>query len=260
MLYSLLSETVKFKGSKLTHLGSQINKKQVNFSCSPNFFQKKTYLRGHKQERKAMIKDIVFDFGGVLTQIDADKALQRFGEIGVPHPEEYLNSYRQKGPFFSLENGDITAEEFCKELTAICGRTITYEEAKYAWLGFIVKVQEEFMEFLQQLRPRYRLSVLSNTNPFLQGWARSSEFTPCGKSLDDYFDLLFLSYRMNCSKPGEEIYRKMLLEGNMRPEETLFLDDSAKNIATARELGINILQVGNGEDWRDTLAKVLAED
>ena len=114
------------------------------------------------------------------------------------------------------------------------------------------------MEYLQQLRPRYRLSVLSNTNPFIQSWARSNKFTPCGKSLDDYFDMLFLSYKMNCSKPGEEIYRKMLLEGNMKAEETLFIDDGDKNIAAARKVGINVMKVANGEDWRETLVKTLA--
>lgn len=205
-----------------------------------------------------MIKDIIFDFGGVLTLIDTDKALQRFREIGVPNPEEFINPYLQNGPFFLLENGDISAEEFCDELTKICNRKVTFEDAKYAWLGFIVEVQTEFLNFLQLLRPRYRLSVLSNTNPFIQSWARSSEFTPEGKSLDDYFDLLFLSYKMNCSKPGEEIYRKMLLEGNMNPAETLFLDDSEKNIAAARKVGINVLKVGNGEDWREILEKTLA--
>lgn len=205
-----------------------------------------------------MIKDIIFDFGGVLTLIDTDKALQRFREIGVPNPEEFINPYLQNGPFFLLENGDISAEEFCDELTKICNRKVTFEDAKYAWLGFIVEVQTKFLNFLQLLRPRYRLSVLSNTNPFIQSWARSSEFTPEGKSLDDYFDLLFLSYKMNCSKPGEEIYRKMLLEGNMNPAETLFLDDSEKNIAAARKVGINVLKVGNGEDWREILEKTLA--
>ena len=205
-----------------------------------------------------MIKDIVFDFGGVLTLIDAQKALQCFRELGIPNPEEYINPYLQKGPFFALENGDITAEEFCEELSKISGHTITYEQAKKAWMGFIVEVQTEFMEYLQQLRPRYRLSVLSNTNPFIQSWARSNEFTPCGKSLDDYFDMLFLSYKMNCSKPGEEIYRKMLLEGNMKAEETLFIDDSDKNIAAARKVGINVIKVANGEDWRETLVKTLA--
>lgn len=205
-----------------------------------------------------MIKDIVFDFGGVLTEIDLQQAIGRFKKLGLDNPEEYLNSYKQAGAFYALENGDITADQFVKELSQLCNRTIQYEEAKDAWMGFIVKVQTEYMEFLQQLRSRYRLSVLSNTNPFLQGWARSSEFTPCGKSLDDYFDHLFLSYRMNCSKPGEEIYRKMLLEGNMNPRETLFIDDGTNNIETARRLGINVMQVKNGEDWRDMLGKLLA--
>lgn len=207
-----------------------------------------------------MIKDIVFDFGGVITLIDTNQALQRFREIGVSRPENYINSYLQNGPFFSLENGDITAEQFCAELTKICNRPISYAQAKHAWMGFIVKVQTEFLEFLQQLRPRYRLSVLSNTNPFIQSWARSKEFTSGGKSLDDYFDMLFLSYKMNCSKPGEEIYRKMLLEGNMKAEETLFIDDGERNIAAARKVGINVLKVENGEDWRETLTKVLATD
>ncbi len=207
-----------------------------------------------------MIKDIVFDFGGVITLIDTNQALQRFREIGVPQPENYINSYLQNGLFFSLENGDITAEQFCAELTKICNRHISYAQAKHAWMGFIVEVQTEFIEFLQQLRPRYRLSVLSNTNPFIQSWARSKEFTSGGKSLDDYFDMLFLSYKMNCSKPGEEIYRKMLLEGNMKAEETLFIDDGERNIAAARKVGINVLKVENGKDWRETLTKVLATD
>lgn len=213
-----------------------------------------------RKQEQTMIKDIVFDFGGVITLIDTDRALQRFREIGVPRPENYINSYLQNGPFFSLENGDITAEQFCAELTKICNRPISYAQAKHAWMGFIVKVQTEFLEILQQLRPRYRLSVLSNTNPFIQSWARSKEFTPQGKSLDDYFDMLFLSYKMNCSKPGEEIYRKMLLEGNMKAEETLFIDDGERNIAAARKVGINVLRVENGEDWRETLTKVLATD
>lgn len=204
-----------------------------------------------------MIKDIVFDFGGVLTTIDTDEALRRFKEIGVEEPEKFINSYCQNGPFYALENGDITAEEFCRELENICNRTVSHEEAKHAWCGFIVDVHEDYLDYLQQLRPRYRLSVLSNTNPFIQGWARSTEFTSCGKSLDDFFDMLFLSYRMGASKPGEEIYRKMLLEGNMKPEETLFIDDSTKNLESARKLGINTLKVENGEDWRNLLDKVL---
>lgn len=204
-----------------------------------------------------MIKDIVFDFGGVLTTIDTERALQRFRDLGVEEPEQYINSYCQKGPFFELENGDIDADEFCRRLGQICNREITFEQAKNAWLGFLVEIHTTLLEHLQTLRGSYRLSVLSNTNPFIQSWARTPQFTTQGKSLDDYFDNLFLSYLMGCSKPGEEIYRKMLSCGNMEASETLFVDDSDKNLEAARQAGINTLKVENGEDWRKALEEIL---
>ena len=207
-----------------------------------------------------MIKDLVFDFGGVLVEIDTHKAKREFAALGLENPDEYLNSYRQTGAFFALENGDITGDDFIKELSLLCGRNITPQQAHAAWMGFVVKVNTEYLDFLQQLRPHYRLSVLSNTNPFLQSWARSKEFTPQGKSLDDYFDNLFLSYKMNCSKPGDDIYLKMLSDGRMKPEETLFIDDGEKNIETASRLGINVLHVRNGEDWRPLLKNILSND
>ena len=206
-----------------------------------------------------MIKDIVFDFGGVLTTIDTERALQRFRDLGVEEPEQYINSYCQKGPFFELENGDIDAEEFCRRLGQICNREITFEQAKEAWLGFLVEIHTTLLEHLQTLRGSYRLSVLSNTNPFIQSWALTKDFTPVGKSLADYFDMLFFSYRMHCSKPNAEIYRKMLSDGNMKPEETLFVDDGEKNIEAAREVGIRTLLVENGEDWREKLSNALAQ-
>ena len=206
-----------------------------------------------------MIKDIVFDFGGVLTTIDTERALQRFRDLGVEEPEQYINSYCQKGPFFELENGDIDDEEFCRRLGQICNREITFEQAKEAWLGFLVEIHTTLLEHLQTLRGSYRLSVLSNTNPFIQSWALTKDFTPVGKSLADYFDMLFFSYRMHCSKPSREIYCKMLANGGMRAEETLFVDDSTKNIEAAREVGIRTLLVENGEDWREKLSNALAQ-
>jgi putative hydrolase of the HAD superfamily len=62
---------------------------------------------------------------------------------------------------------------------------------------------------------------------------------------------------MNCSKPNDEIYKKMLAQGNMNPEEVLFVDDGAKNIEAAQRAGINVLKVENGEDWRNKLLNYL---
>ena len=205
-----------------------------------------------------MINDIVFDFGGVLTTIDPNVALQRFAALGVENPGEMINSYCQKGAFFALENGDITAQEFCHEISVMCNREISLDQAKHAWMGFIVEVHTYLLEYLQPLRGKYRLSVLSNTNPFIQSWACSPEFTKEGKSLKDYFDRLFFSFELNSSKPSHEIYKKMLEQGDMVAHETLFLDDGEKNINAAAELGIRTLKVENGGDWRGALEEALA--
>ena len=207
-----------------------------------------------------MIKDIVFDFGGVLTTIDTSRALQKFRDLGIEEPEQYINSYCQKGPFYELENGDIDASEFCRKLGEMCGKEITFDQAKDAWLGFLTEIHVDLLDYLQILRGKYRLSVLSNTNPFIQSWALTGEFTPCNKSLADYFDNLFFSYRMHCSKPSESIYRKMLEEGKMNANETLFVDDGAKNIEAASKVGIRTLLVANGEDWRKRLEEKLASE
>lgn len=206
-----------------------------------------------------MIKNLIFDFGGVLTTINTAQAIERFKMLGLKDAENYLNSYKQTGIFFQLENGDIAADTFIVELGKLCNRKISYDEAMNAWMGFIVNVQSQFLEYLQTLRGKYRLGVLSNTNPFLQGWARSEKFTNEGKSLDDYFDELYLSYLMKCSKPSKDIYLKMLNEGNMLPHETLFVDDGAKNIEAAEVLGIRTLKAVNGADWRTELEDILCK-
>ena len=69
--------------------------------------------------------------------------------------------------------------------------------------------------------------------------------------------MLFFSFELNSSKPGHEIYRKMLEQGNMVAGETLFLDDGEKNINAAAELGIKTLKVENGGDWRKALQDIL---
>jgi len=71
----------------------------------------------------AKIKNIVFDLGGVFIDLDHDQAVRRFKEIGVEDAEQLLDPYEQKGIFLEVENGTISADEFCKSFRSIRGRT-----------------------------------------------------------------------------------------------------------------------------------------
>lgn len=204
-----------------------------------------------------MIKNIVFDFGGVIVDINRENAVKRFEELGITNAEEVLDKYHQKGIFLEVEDGRISAEEFCSKLGIIAKREISFEEAKYGWLGFMVGVPLYRLEYLEELRKKYNLYLLSNTNPFIMSWARSNEFTTLGKPLDDYFDKLYLSYQIGIVKPDQAIFDYMINDASINPEETVFVDDGSANVEMGINLGFKTMQPVNAEDWRYKLENIL---
>ena len=59
-----------------------------------------------------MIKNILFDLGGVVMPIDPEEAVKRFTALGLKNANRMLNSYTQSGYIGDLEEGKITDEEF----------------------------------------------------------------------------------------------------------------------------------------------------
>ena len=202
------------------------------------------------------IKKIAFDFGGVIIRQNQQQAVERFKQIGLLDAEERLGAYTQQGIFGALEEGKITAEDFRWQLSLLIGRAVTIEDCSYAWRGYCDELPQRNLEALQRLRREgYGLSILSNTNPFMMGWALSQDFDGNGNSLADYVDALYLSYQMKVMKPSAEIFHRVLEA--VRPEELLFVDDSSHNISAAQELGIATFQPINGEDWTEELFQLL---
>lgn len=204
------------------------------------------------------IKRIAFDFGGVIIRQNQQQAVERFKQIGLLDAEERLGAYTQQGIFGELEEGKITAEDFRWQLSLLIGRAVTIEDCSYAWRGYCDGLPQRNLEALQRLRREgYGLSILSNTNPFMMGWALSQDFDGNGHSLADYVDALYLSYQMKVMKPSAEIFRRVLEAEGVRPEELLFVDDSSHNISAAQQLGIATFQPVNGEDWTAELFQLL---
>ena len=205
-----------------------------------------------------MIKNIVFDFGGVIVGISRDKAVQAFIKLGLEDADTRLDKYHQTGIFQDLEEGKLTADEFREKLGELCGRELTEAETRQAWLGFISEVDERKLDFLLELRKSYHVYVLSNTNPFVMSWARSPEFSSAGRPLDDYCNKLYLSYQAGYTKPAHEIFDLMVKDSGMLPSETLFVDDGASNIRVGKELGFYTFQPENESDWREELSALLS--
>ncbi len=212
------------------------------------------FIGDKKMER---IKNIVFDFGGVIVNFSREAAVKKFEEIGVANANELLDAYHQKGAFLQVEDGTINAEEFRIILSELAGKELSYEQVKEGWLGFMLDVPQYRLEYLLELRKKYKLYILSNTNPYVMSWARSNDFTIAGRPLDDYFDKIYTSYELKAVKPGKTIFELMIKDADMLPGETLFIDDGPANIKMAKELGMMTFQPINGEDWRDDLTALL---
>lgn len=206
-----------------------------------------------------MIKNIVFDLGGVVFEIDKNQAVRRFNEVGFEDAASYLDSFAQVGIFGDLESGKITAEQFRLQLSELAGKQLTMDDCAYGWQGYVVNLPQRNLDKFIELRQRgYRLSLLSNTNPFMMQWARSNAFDGRGHAIDHYFDALYLSYEMGIMKPERRIFEMMLKGENAKPEETVFIDDSAHNVEAAAALGIHVLQPDNGANWHDMLETLIS--
>lgn len=204
-----------------------------------------------------MIKNIVFDFGGVIVDLSRDNAVKAFESIGVVDAEQLLDKYHQRGLFLAVEDGSITAEEFCKQLGDLYNKEISYEEARTAWLAFFLNDPRYRLDYITELRKKYNVYILSNTNPFVMSWARSAELSSAGKPLDDYADKVYLSYQVKHMKPEREFFDFMIADSGLNPAESIFVDDGAANVEMGKKLGFLTLQPLSGEDWRVRLDEML---
>lgn len=196
------------------------------------------------------IKTIIFDLGGVILTLAPEQAVRRFEEIGVKDAAKQLDSYTQNGIFGDLEHGLITAEEFRQKLSEMVGYEVNHEQCAYAWQGYALEVPERNKLILRKLRTEgYRLVLLSNTNPYMMEWVDSPDFDGEGHSISDYMDSCYLSYKMKVMKPDTEFFHQVLLAEHIAPSETLFIDDGARNVATASQMGLRTMCPVNGEDW-----------
>ena len=205
-----------------------------------------------------MIRTIIFDLGGVVITLDPQQAISRFEALGLKDAEKRLDSYIQTGIFGDLEHGLITPEDFRREFSKLVGREVTREECAYAWQGYAKEVPQRNLEALQKLRQEgYRVLLLSNTNSYMMEWAESPAFDGKGHPVSFYFDHCYLSYQMKLMKPSEDIFRAVLRNEKTFASECLFVDDGARNVATASQLGMFTFCPENGADWTQEIYKHL---
>ena len=194
------------------------------------------------------IKNIVFDLGGVLVDLDFKSAINGLQKAGFANVKEQLQTFDREGIFQKFELGEITADEFRAAIRKNAIVTLTDTEIDNLWNLMLLEIPREKLELILDLRGKYMVYLLSNTNSIHWDYVCKHAFNYRGFRVNDYFEETFLSYEMHLAKPDKAIFEKMMHEANLLPEETLFIDDSEANCKAAEAIGIHAHHYHIGDD------------
>lgn len=208
-----------------------------------------------------MIKNLLFDLGGVIMDIRRENCVEAFERLGMKDADSFLGVYAQSGPFEAIENGSATPGEFRTQVRRVIGRDdITDEQIDTAFQKFLLGIPPERLKHLDELHKRFRIYMLSNTNPIMWHGDIARYFARSGHPVEYYFDGVLRSYKAGVMKPKPEIFLMARDIFGIKPEETIFLDDSQSNCDAAAALGFKTICVKPGTEFMDLLDKFTPQD
>ena len=195
-----------------------------------------------------MIKNIIFDLGGVIYDIRYENIPEAFARMGAGNLMEIYSKAKQTDFIDRYEEGLMSSDEFCEEIRRISEVPLTDEQIKEAWNAILIDVPSTRVDFLLKLKEHYNLYLFSNTNQFNYDCFTAHLNQKYGF---DFFDTIFkaayFSHILHIRKPKAEGFQKIMQEQQLNPAETLFIDDSPQHIEGARRCGLQAYHLKDGE-------------
>lgn len=181
-----------------------------------------------------MIENIIFDFGGVLINLDKGAVPLALEQWGASEKDPALLDLSHR-----YEKGSISSKAFVSEVLTHLG-PVTPHQVETAWNKTILDLPEDRMVFLETLRDRgsHRTFLLSNTNDLHMACVRERMGQATYKRFQRCFERFYLSYEMGMRKPDPEIFLHVLRENGLAPEKTLFIDDTEEHVQGAASVGL----------------------
>ena len=185
------------------------------------------------------IKNIIFDFGGVIIDIDYQLTIKAFKKLGIENFEEHYSKLKQSNLFDEFEKGIITSGEFRDRIRNISKFPFTDQDIDNAWNAILIDLPKENVDVLGKLKSNYNLFLLSNTNAIHElAFTEMIQNKFGGNVLEKVFDKIYFSHHIHMRKPDPEIFSYLLSENDLVATETLFVDDSPQHIESAQKLGL----------------------
>lgn len=194
----------------------------------------------------SQIKNIIFDFGGVLIRINYQSTLDAFVRLGIEDIESMYTQAAQNDLFNSIETGQITPQQFINSLLDYLPAGTSPNKVVEAWNAMILDVPKESIDLLNELNSKgYKLYMLSNTNSIHIDLAKRRWLNTSGQSIETYFNHVYLSHEIGMRKPNKDIFEFVCNDAGLIPSETLFIDDTTQHVEGAKSTGLNVHHLSN---------------
>ncbi len=207
------------------------------------------------------IKNIIFDLGGVVLDIDENVVYKELDKLGVnvselAHSKEFIEIMSK------FDTGVYTAPTFRKKMKELIGQEkMTDEKFDFIWNSMLLDIPRERIEALEQIRKHYKIFLMSNSNEIHYDlYIRDLQLRFGYNEFDKLFNKSYFSFDIHLEKPDPRFFELILDHEILLPEETLFIDDTAANIKVAKSLGISTYHISREELVRNLFVNGVLKD
>ena len=193
------------------------------------------------------IDTLIFDFGGVIINLDYSKPVNEFKKLGILDSKKLYSKKEQTKLFDSLECGQISDENFLNEIRKK-SNTNDLELIKKAWNSILLNIPKGRVHLLKKLSSKYKIFLLSNTNSIHLKEIISSYGEKKWKNFISIFNEVYFSNQIGMRKPNEDVFFYIIKKNKLDVSKTLFIDDSPQHIKTAKKIGFETYHLTNSED------------
>ena len=198
---------------------------------------------------KRMVSAILFDLGGVILNLDYNKTIEAFKNLGRERTDALYSQAQQNAIFDRIETGEISENYFRDLLISFLGNEVNHEMVDEAWNAMLLDLPKERIDFLRTLKKEYKIYLFSNTNAIhlrkfqeiIQQQYANAEL------LEDIFDKTYYSHIIQKRKPNAAAFEYILKDLGLKAEEVIFIDDSIQHVEGAKSIGINAYHLINND-------------
>jgi putative hydrolase of the HAD superfamily len=191
---------------------------------------------------------IIFDLGGVLIDLDYQKTIDAFVQLGMNNFETIYSQAAQQKLFSDYETGQISTQYFINQLLPFLKPGTSPNKVVEAWNKMILTVPTQKIALLEKLKTDFPLFLLSNTNELHVPVVRKEWAKVTDKPMESFFNTIYFSHELHQRKPDISIFETVCLRENLEPKTTLFIDDSIQHIEGAASMGLQTYHLKESSD------------